>query len=333
MADYKTLHGSNIEVVASDPSNPIDGQVWYNTTTNIMKGRVFVAAAWASGGNLGTARSDMGSSTAGTQTAALIFGGDNGSPPPGTRDLGNAETYNGSAWSEVGDLNTTRRYLAGSGTTTSALAFGGTIPPATAVCEKWAGSSWTEVGDLNTARGNLAGCGADNTSALAFSTDGTNGVTESWNGTSWTEVVDLNTHRSAPEAAGIITAALCFGGSNPADDSQYAVVELWNGTAWTEVGDLNTARVAPGGLGTSTAALAFGGYDPSPAYHAVVEKWNGTSWTEIADLSAGRFGSGGAGTTSAGLAAGGKSSTAAIVATEEFTGDASSTVTFDASDV
>ena len=37
MATYKELHGTDIEVVTSDPSNPVVGQVWYNTTTEQLK--------------------------------------------------------------------------------------------------------------------------------------------------------------------------------------------------------------------------------------------------------------------------------------------------------
>jgi hypothetical protein len=42
-------------------------------------------------------------------------------------------------------------------------------------------------------------------------------ITESWNGTSWTEVNDLNTARGNFAGAGTQnTAALAFGGANPA---------------------------------------------------------------------------------------------------------------------
>ena len=37
MATYKEIIGTNIEVVSSDPSNPVTGQVWYNTTTDQLK--------------------------------------------------------------------------------------------------------------------------------------------------------------------------------------------------------------------------------------------------------------------------------------------------------
>ena len=38
MATYKEIKGTQIEVLASDPSNPVEGQVWYNSTSNVLKG-------------------------------------------------------------------------------------------------------------------------------------------------------------------------------------------------------------------------------------------------------------------------------------------------------
>ena len=57
-------------------------------------------AGWYSSGSLNTNRSALGSATNGSQTAALAFGGNTGSNPG--RD--ECETYDGSTWSEVGDL-------------------------------------------------------------------------------------------------------------------------------------------------------------------------------------------------------------------------------------
>jgi hypothetical protein len=69
-------------------------------------------------------------------------------------------------------LNTARDDLAGAGTQTAALAFGGykTIPPtpATAATEEYDGSTWTtSPGSLKQQETNLAGAGTQ-TSALAF---------------------------------------------------------------------------------------------------------------------------------------------------------------------
>ena len=80
MAQYTGIQGQNILIVSSDPANPTEGQIWYNSTSNLLKGYANVVTnAWAAGGNLNTARTYIGS--AGTQTAALAFGG---SVPPTT---------------------------------------------------------------------------------------------------------------------------------------------------------------------------------------------------------------------------------------------------------
>jgi len=39
MATYITLKGIAVEVLAADPSNPVEGQIWYNTTTNTIRGQ------------------------------------------------------------------------------------------------------------------------------------------------------------------------------------------------------------------------------------------------------------------------------------------------------
>ena len=38
MTTYKQLQGTDIEVRSTDPSNPTNGQLWYNTTTDQIKG-------------------------------------------------------------------------------------------------------------------------------------------------------------------------------------------------------------------------------------------------------------------------------------------------------
>jgi len=39
MATYITIHGATIQVLSADPSNPVEGQIWYNTTTSTIKGK------------------------------------------------------------------------------------------------------------------------------------------------------------------------------------------------------------------------------------------------------------------------------------------------------
>ena len=108
----------------------------------------------------------MGSAGA-TNTAALAFGG-NTSPPPVTAIT---ESWNGTNWTEIADLNTARNSFGGNGTLTSALAYGGgTAPPFTrlAITESWNGSSWSEVNDIPVAGSSGGSAGADNTNALSF---------------------------------------------------------------------------------------------------------------------------------------------------------------------
>jgi hypothetical protein len=102
MVAYTGIQGQNILIVSSDPANPTEGQIWYNSTTNLLKGYANVVTnAWASGGDLNTARHVLGGS--GTQTAALAFGGTTGSNSAAT------ESYNGSAWTAGGNLGTSKK--------------------------------------------------------------------------------------------------------------------------------------------------------------------------------------------------------------------------------
>jgi hypothetical protein len=87
-----------------------------------------------------------------------------------TAATGATEEYNGATWaSNPTGLNTARYALAGCGTQTAGLAFGGNLPgPDTGATEEYNGSTWTtSPGSLNTARNYLAGAGIQ-TAALAF---------------------------------------------------------------------------------------------------------------------------------------------------------------------
>jgi len=39
MATYIALKGISVQILAADPSNPVEGQIWYNTTTNTIRGQ------------------------------------------------------------------------------------------------------------------------------------------------------------------------------------------------------------------------------------------------------------------------------------------------------
>ena len=225
MATYLGTHGGKIQTYSTDPTYPNTGEVWYNSTSNTIKMEaVTTAGSWATGGALNQFRDQAAGS--GTVTSTLVFGG---GPP----NQDKTESYNGSNWTEMNDLNTARRGIAGAGAdNTSAVAFGGGSP-GVAVTESWNGSNWTEVNDLNTARYFLAGTGII-TAALAYGGDGNSSATESWNGTNWTETTDLSTARAYIAGSGTKTAALASGGSDKTN------TEVWTGAGSPQVRTIST---------------------------------------------------------------------------------------------
>ena len=231
MATYKEIKGTNIEAVASDPSNPIEGQVWYNTTDNVLKGQATTASGtWATGNNTNQARSAMPQAT-GTQTACIIYGG-YGEPPPNNSYTG-TESYNGTNWTEVNNLQNGRNSNAGCGTATAAITAGGDpFPSVGGKTETWNGTNWTEVNDLNTAREKIAGQGATYDDCMAAggvlnAPNTAQAKTEIWNGTNWTEDGDLNTARSHSAGGGTTSAAVIANGSTDPGLSQ--ATEEWTG--------------------------------------------------------------------------------------------------------
>ena len=325
MADYIGIKGVSIPTVASDPSNPVAGQVWYNTGSATLKGYgAQGTGAWAAGGTMNDARTDVGGLGT-SQSAGMIIGGNSPAPNIGEQ----TETYNGTAWSEAGDLNGGRGLMGTSvgGSPTAALIFGGDGRPATppqpqvsALTEEYNGTAWTEKADLNTALRNVSGAG---TSTAALSIGGQinpstipTGVTETWDGTSWTNGAGfVNTERSAQSGFGTATAALqACGRVPPAAGSNGSVfTESYDGSSWSAVADANQQRYMEASAGTQTAGIMAGGHTAV----AVSESWNGTAWTTIASLATGQSSNAGFGNVTAAVSAGGNGPAGAGVATSE----------------
>ena len=316
MTTYKEIFGKQVKNYSSDPANDAEGQVWYNSTSDTFKSLLSLGA-WSSGGNLVTGTGLMAG--AGTQTAALGFGGYIG---PGTPNVVNTTLeYNGNGWTSGGNLVAARSGMGGTGTQTAALGFGGatTIPRSpglVASSEEYNGSSWSEGNNLNNALTGVGGLGSQ-TSAVAFGggTPDTN-ATEHYDGTSWTNVPGtLTSARRYLQGCGTQTAGLTAGASGTSSN-------LYNGTVWTAGADMNTSRPNTGAVsGIQTSALMSGGGSGGTPVGGKTEEYNGTSWTEIADMAVARTGSAGAngGTTSASLAFGGfLGGTGYINSTEEY---------------
>ena len=294
MATYKEIHGVKVQYRDSD-ATAIEGDVWYNKNTGLLKMHTYATGAWATGGDLTTGKRNMG--LTGTLTAAIAVGG------MGTF-LVNAEKYDGTSWTEVGDLNQGVEYNIAFGTSTAAINAGGNYSPGvTNNTEIWNGASWTtSPADMNTARMKMAAANQGTTTAgLIFGGSlapvAGKDETESWNGSAWTEESgDLNTARLQGQGGGTSTAAFMAGGYSNPPDAYYAVHEQYDGSTWSEESDLNTGRQNGGSSGTVTSALVYAGRKGSPgppgANTEECEQWDGTSWTEVADLSITRQGCG-----------------------------------------
>ena len=144
MATYKNIKGFGIQYLDSDPATSNVGQVWYNSTTKILKGTTAggaTAGTWASGGSLNAGRNGAGAF--GTQTSAVVFGGQ----APST--TATAELYNGSSWSTIPSMNNVAYRTSGIGTSGAGKQIG--FFTSTEV-EDWNGSGWTVGTAINTAR-------------------------------------------------------------------------------------------------------------------------------------------------------------------------------------
>ena len=288
---------------------------------------------WTETAEINTGRKQLGGAGS-SSTAALAF---SGNPGPGVL----TELWNGSAWTEVNDLNAQKQSPSYFGTSTAAIAAQGN-PPATTTVESWNGTSWTEVAEMNTQRSRGAGMGTTTDGLVGGGltpAPGNTAATEAWNGSAWTEVNDMGSARheltsggtgSTGWAAGGYTSTevasteeWTFGGlppSTPAADYSDAIIGdfYYNSSegkfkgsvsgisagTWASGGTMNTARYRMfGGFSPHSEGLVAGGQAPVKAN---VENYNGTSWTEVADIPTALSDSGMIGVYTAGVLAGGE---------------------------
>ena len=257
-----------------DPSGAVlvseeyNGTAWTNSTSG--------SSRRYNGGSIGQTSTDAG------------YAGGYGAPPP---PLGKTftEVWNGSSWTEKGDLNSGRQgFFGGAGTTTAGLVAGS--GPADGATETFDGTSWTETANLVTARQYAPVTGATQDDAMCVGGYGVPaaspysngpgsriGITETWDGTSWTHVSGtLNLGRISAALSGTTTAAIIAGGStgDPAPPTTTtATAETWNGSSWTTVASLGAAEEEMGSsrTGGNTTALSFGG-NPGGSISAT-EEW------------------------------------------------------------
>ena len=283
MAEYKTIKGFKTQSYATDP--------------------VAATAAWSSGGNYPASLREAGS--AGTQTAALGFGGN-----PSTTPL--SATYNGTSWTVVNSLTTGRNAMAGTGTQTAALCISGYAGGNTAVTEEYDGTSWTEVNNITTATSNAAAAGIQ-TAAIVTAGTWDPGVTYAttnyeYDGTSWSVGGSIPTNRAfatgfGTQTAAMVTAGISAAPNNPVSTNGMNTVIDYDGSTWTVgTGTINNLRTVGGGSGPATLSLLYGGQGGGTTRIGNTESYDGTTWTELADLATARYGEGApAGTQNAAL--------------------------------
>ena len=188
-------------------SNKTETEEWDGSTWTVVPGTVNLGRN--KGGDAGTSVS-----------TALYFGGVT-LPPASEVVYSNTEEYNGTSWSEVNDMNTARIDVAGAGSQTSAIAFGGyptyqSPPSRTNISEEYDGTSWTSAGNMPISAAEMSGAGTSSSSALGFGTDTATPVTTvSYDGSAWSSDTNLSSNRHNGEGAGTRTSALFVGGSAP----------------------------------------------------------------------------------------------------------------------
>jgi hypothetical protein len=311
----------------------VQGQLYFNSTTNTFKETLNDAAAgaWASITSGNTARR-VASGVGPSVSVGMVIAG-----YPQEDEV---ETWNGSSWTEVAEVNTARGSSGASANSPSstALFFGGDARPGGAARvannESWNGSAWTETGDLPADVQGNAGAGVSSTSAISFGgfVPAKSGATYDWDGSSWTTGGTMATARGYVSGVGTATAALALGGFRTSPSSAVLTsAESYNGSSWTNLSDTNSGHSFGGAAGTTTSAMLFGGEGPGYPGGAMTqsENWNGTAWTEVADISTGNnspAGFGGSGTSC--ISSFGNSPGSLLATAEEFSaGLANKTIT------
>ena len=233
--------------------------------------------SWTEVSDLNNTRSNVAG--AGTQAAAVAFGGLN--PSLGPRPADNVEEWDGSSWTNVTDVPTGSENYGSCGIQTAALQYGGSAPPGVLTTTlEYDGTNWTSGGAMNTARKLYNGSGTQTAALGAGGQEPSlSSKTEEYDGTSWSEVNNMNRaafyscSTSAPQ-----TDSMSFG-SGPSVN----YVEKYDGTIWSTAPTLATSRSDGSGFGTSAnGSVMVGGPSGPTTYPSATEEFTGVTETVTA---------------------------------------------------
>ena len=107
MADYQDIRGLRVKYLSADPSNIVDGEVWYNSTSGTLKTQL-LSESTSTVNSLTTGRYAIGS--AGTLNAGLACAGDLFPSP--SRGSNATEEYDGTTWVSGNNVATVRSFMA-----------------------------------------------------------------------------------------------------------------------------------------------------------------------------------------------------------------------------
>ena len=288
MSTFKEIQGQNIRSLSSDPSPISNGDIWYNSTSQTLKGAVAIGA-WSSGTNMPEA--NYGAGSCGAQTAFLYFGG---APYPASTNA--TREYDGTNWTTTGNFTSSRKYLGGCGTQTAALGAGG-FPSTTTASAEYDGSTWTAGNSMSQQRMNTGSTFVGiQTAALLTGGDQypseprSLSVCEEYDGTNYSSggaypVVIQNIAQGGTQTAGWAAGGISDPAPGTPNTIQSATNE-YNGTGWTAGGALGTATYRAGAAGTQTAALFFAGLTTSNV--ATSFEYDGSSWTATPSMATAR---------------------------------------------
>jgi len=281
MTTYREIVGKKIKKVTSDPSDSIDGQMWYNSTTGAIRG-LALNEGWSSAPNLGTAAYTAGSF--GIQTAGVRVGG-----TASGSNLANVEHYNGSGWSSATAFPAAIASGSGAGTQTAGLIMGGRSPSRTTNAFKYNGTSWTAANSIPTAADNIASCGNETQNNVIGAIGRTNSsgnagtnTTLTFDGTNFASGPNINVTRmfNTVSGAGTGTAGLIVGGFIDPSPNAMTNCEEYDGSSWSNTDTLDTGTGFATAWGTQTNAVT----QTNASNYVGAEAYNGTSWSSLPNI-------------------------------------------------
>jgi hypothetical protein len=284
MATYKGIQGFTIQNLSADPSNPIEGEMWYNSTSNVWKvEEATTAGTWASAPSLNSDHNysqGVGATTSDGQLAG-------GAPGGSTAN----ELWNGTTWTTSTNFPAAYRAWGAStqGSSTASFYVGGITGPITGSNQTtdWDDSTLTSSGDYPLNTWDIRAAGTQTTGLAVGGIDASvpsaTNVTNLYNGASWTSAPNWPISKRNHIAFGTQTATLAGTGEGPRVDT----FASFNGSTWASEANYPTILQGGTGSGVESAGIVAGGYGAT-ADLATTNTYDGTTWTAQGNLGTAR---------------------------------------------